>query len=209
MSTENQESPWRRIWKALKLPSTRYALGTVLVAGAIFGVMGWGAFNWALELTNTESFCITCHEMEENTYSEYTTTVHNTNKSGVRATCPDCHVPKEWVYKVRRKIQASNELFHHFLGTVGTPEKFEAKRLVLATHVWQTMKETDSRECRNCHHFDSMDISRQNERARSRHLDAVQDKKTCIDCHKGVAHQLPKGTFEAEAELNKSMSGAK
>ncbi|MBI5119663.1 MAG: NapC/NirT family cytochrome c [Rhodospirillales bacterium] len=202
-----EKSGWRRLWPLLKAPSPRYALGVLLLVGGIGGVMAWGAFNWALELTNTEAFCITCHEMKVINYAEFQGTVHDANKSGVRATCPDCHVPKEWIYKVRRKIQASNELFHHFLGTVDTPEKFEAKRLQLAVNVWRAMKETDSRECRNCHNFEAMDISRQNERAHSRHLDAVQDKKTCIDCHKGVAHHLPKGTFEAEEMLNKELGG--
>jgi cytochrome c-type protein NapC len=198
---------WRRLWDILRKPSSAYALGLVLMVGGVGGVLLWGAFNWALELTNTESFCVTCHEMKVVNFAEYTGTVHDTNKSGVRATCPDCHVPKEWVYKVRRKIQASNELFHHFLGSVDTPEKFEAKRLQLATNVWRVMKETDSRECRNCHHFDSMDVSRQNDRARNRHLEAVQEGKTCIDCHKGVAHHLPKGAYEAEEKLNKEMGG--
>lgn len=202
-----EKSRWWRLWSLLKAPSPRYALGVLLLVGGIGGVMSWGAFNWALELTNTEAFCITCHEMKVINYAEFQGTVHDANKSGVRATCPDCHVPKEWIYKVRRKIQASNELFHHFLGTVDTPEKFEAKRLQLAVNVWRAMKETDSRECRNCHNFEAMDISRQNERAHNRHLDAVQDKKTCIDCHKGVAHHLPKGTYEAEETLNQEMGG--
>ena len=36
-------------------------------------------------------------------------TIHYSNRSGVRATCPDCHVPKEWIYKVARKIQGAME----------------------------------------------------------------------------------------------------
>lgn len=91
------------------------------------------------------------HEMRDNVYEEYVQTVHYNNRTGVRATCPDCHVPKEWIYKVKRKIQATNELYHKALGSIDTREKFEAKRLELARHVWDAMKETDSRECRNCH----------------------------------------------------------
>jgi nitrate/TMAO reductase-like tetraheme cytochrome c subunit len=49
-------------------------------------------------------------------YQEYTDTIHYTNRTGVRATCPDCHVPKDWVHKFVRKIQATNELYHHFKG---------------------------------------------------------------------------------------------
>ena len=52
-------------------------------------------FNTALELTNTEKFCTGCHEMRDNVFAELKTTIHYTNRSGVRASCPDCHVPHE------------------------------------------------------------------------------------------------------------------
>jgi cytochrome c-type protein NapC len=156
----------------------------------VLGIVFWGGFNWAMEKTNTLEFCIGCHEMKDNVYQEYKPTIHYSNRTGVRATCPDCHVPKEWIYKVIRKIQASNELYHHFIvKDVDTPEKFDAKRLELAKHVWKAMKETDSRECRNCHNFESMNPKFQRPRARKQHLNAFQTGQTCIDCHKGIAHK--------------------
>lgn len=181
----------RNVWEWLKKPSTRWAVGTLLSVGFIGGVIFWGGFNTALEATNKESFCISCHEMEENVYKEYQNTIHYSNRSGVRATCPDCHVPKDWTHKMIRKIQASNEIFHKVLGSVGTPEKFEAKRLELARHVWAKMKETDSRECRNCHDEDAMDFLEQRRRSVKQHIKGFDDNKTCIDCHKGIAHSLP------------------
>ncbi len=169
----------------------------LLIAGIVVGILLWGSFNWALEMTNTEKFCISCHEMEENVYQEYQETGHFSNRTGVRATCPDCHVPREWIHKVVRKIRATNELYHKLVGTIDTPEKFEANRLELAMHVWKTMKETDSRECRNCHDFDSMDLEKQEPRAADRHEEAMDEGKTCIDCHKGITHHLPEGWEEA------------
>jgi len=136
----------------------------VLTVGFVIGIVFWGGFNWAMEATNNEQFCISCHEMRDNVYAEYVQTVHYANRTGVRATCPDCHVPKEWLYKVKRKIQASNELYHKALGSIDTREKFEAKRLHLAQNVWKAMKETDSRECRNCHDYESMDYVKQGRR---------------------------------------------
>ncbi|MGH8682564.1 MAG: NapC/NirT family cytochrome c [Burkholderiales bacterium] len=155
------------------------------------GVIFWGGFNWAMELTNTEKFCISCHEMEENVFKEYRHTIHYTNRSGVRATCPDCHVPKEWGPKIIRKIQASNELLHKALGTIDTPEKFQAKRARLAEHEWARMKANDSQECRNCHNYQYMDFTEQGRRAVNTHSVAFSQGRTCIDCHKGIAHQLP------------------
>ncbi|HHO68592.1 MAG TPA: cytochrome c-type protein NapC [Gammaproteobacteria bacterium] len=179
------------LWNALKRPSVHYSLGVLLLAGFVAGILFWGGFNWAMEMTNNEQFCISCHEMRDNVYQEYKDTVHYSNRTGVRATCPDCHVPKEWVHKVVRKIQATNELYHKVMGTIDTREKFEAHRLELARHVWKAMKKTDSRECRNCHDYDSMDFTEQGRRAVAQHSKGLEEGKTCIDCHKGIAHSLP------------------
>ncbi len=170
---------------------SRRAMAGILAIGFIAGIIFWGGFNTAMELTNREAFCISCHEMRDNVYREYQNTIHYSNRSGVRATCPDCHVPKEWIYKVARKIQATNELYHKLMGTIDTPEKFEAKRLQLARNVWRTMKKTDSRECRNCHDYKSMDYVKQERRAMIQHDQGLESGQTCIDCHKGIAHELP------------------
>lgn len=155
------------------------------------GVIFWGGFNTVLEITNREEFCISCHEMQDNVYKEYQSSVHYANRTGVRATCPDCHVPKDWTHKIIRKIQASNEVLHHLLGSIDTPEKFNAKRVELASHEWERMKRTDSRECRNCHNYDYMDYAEQGRRGSAMHQQGFAEGKTCIDCHKGIAHQLP------------------
>jgi cytochrome c-type protein NapC len=163
----------------------------LLAGGFAAGVIFWGGFNTVLEMTNQEQFCISCHEMRDNVYVEYRNTIHYQNRTGVRATCPDCHVPKEWTYKMIRKIQASNEVLHKILGSIDTPEKFNAKRAELAQHEWDRMKRTDSRECRNCHNFTHMDYMEQNKRSSVTHQTAFNEGKTCIDCHKGIAHTLP------------------
>lgn len=155
------------------------------------GVIFWGGFNTAMEKTNTLEFCISCHEMKDNVYQEYKNTVHFKNRTGIRATCSDCHVPRPWHHKVVRKIQASSELLHKITGSINTPEKFEARRLQLAQNVWTSMQETDSRECRNCHTFDAMEIKAQQSRSGLVHKYSQKRNKTCIDCHKGIAHLLP------------------
>jgi len=188
---KNSKKRLQLVWMFLKKPTAKYSLGTLLVVGFISGIIFWGGFNTAMEMTNNEEFCISCHEMRDYVYEEYKDSVHYANRTGVRATCPDCHVPKEWTYKVVRKIQATNELFHKALGTIDTPEKFEKKRLKLARNVWKAMKETDSRECRNCHDYASMDYAEQGRRSMQQHAEGLEAGKTCIDCHKGIAHSLP------------------
>jgi len=168
------------------------AAATLFVLGGVAGIIFWGGFNTAMEATNTLGFCVSCHEMQSTVYQEYKKSPHYANASGVRAICSDCHVPKDWVGKVVRKIQASNELYHHLLGTIDTPEKFEAKRAELAEHVWATMKASDSRECRNCHTWEAMDPHKQTARVQEKMAEGQKEGKTCIDCHKGIAHSLPK-----------------
>ena len=171
--------------------SRRLILGTTVSGAVIFFIVGivfWGGFNTAMEATNTTEFCIGCHEMEANVYQEYKPSIHFSNRTGVRAGCPDCHVPKPWIHKVVRKIQASKEVFSWLTGKLDTKEKFNEHRFELAQSVWHAMKSTDSRECRNCHNFESMNPEFQKPRARKQHLNAFETGQTCIDCHKGIAH---------------------
>lgn len=183
----------------LRRPSKK-SLGGLLAVGFIVGIFFWGGFNTAMEATNTEKFCISCHEMHDNVYQEYKETIHYSNRTGVRAVCSDCHVPKDWTYKMIRKIQASREVWGKITGTIDTREKFEAKRLTLARREWARMKANDSRECRNCHGFESMNTESQKQRARKQHEMAQEDNMTCIDCHKGIAHHKPEGMTEEDEE---------
>lgn len=186
------------LWAALRRPTAKYSLLALLTAGFFSGIFFWGGFNTAMEATNTTEFCVSCHEMRDNVYPEYKKTIHYTNRTGVRAGCSDCHVPKDWTHKMVRKIQASGEVWGKLMGSIDTKEKFEANRLRLAEKEWARMKSVDSRECRNCHSFDAMDTEKQKLRGAKMHKIAQDDKQTCIDCHKGIAHQKPKGMKEED-----------
>ncbi|WP_171169766.1 NapC/NirT family cytochrome c [Ruegeria sp. HKCCA0370] len=178
---EKKKPIWRRYFL--------WGMPVAGIAGAFAaGIIFWGGFNTAMEATNTKEFCISCHEMRDFVYEEYTGTIHDVNRSGVGAVCSDCHVPKDWTHKMIRKIKASKELYGKMVGTINTREKFEAKRVHLAMNEWERMKATDSRECRNCHDFESMMPEFQKPRARQQHLNAMTVGQTCIDCHKGIAH---------------------
>ncbi|MBI4757366.1 MAG: NapC/NirT family cytochrome c [Betaproteobacteria bacterium] len=187
-------------WSRLRRPSARFSILTLLVVGFIGGIVFWGGFNTGMEATNTLTFCISCHEMQDTVYQEYKKTIHYSNRTGVRAVCSDCHVPKDWVHKMARKIQATGEVYGKIMGTINTPEKFEAKRLELAQHEWDRMKGSDSRECRNCHSFDGMNLEAQKPRSRKQHEIGLRKNSTCIECHKGIAHQKPKGMKDEEED---------
>ncbi len=186
-----------RLWRWFWTPTARFAWGGVFMVGGVAGIIFWGGFNTFMEYTNTLEFCISCHEMDQLVYQEYKNTVHYKNTSGVRVICSDCHVPKDWTAKLIRKIKATNELFHKIMGSIDTKEKFEAKRLQLAENVWAEMMANDSRECRNCHDFHAMDFKKQSRRAQDKMQRAMDRGETCIECHKGIAHKLPRD-YEAD-----------
>jgi cytochrome c-type protein NapC len=178
-------------------------VGGLLLVGMVIGVAFWGGFHAAMDATNTLAFCAnSCHEMHDNVYVEYQSTIHYQNRTGVRAVCSDCHVPRDWMHKVARKVKATGELYGHIVGKLDTKEKFDAQRMKLAQNEWRQMKATDSRECRNCHSFLAMEKAKQRPRAQRNHATAEQRGKTCIDCHKGIAHLLPAEYDEAADEAN-------
>jgi cytochrome c-type protein NapC len=189
---EQQMNAIRRLWAVLKQPSAKYSLLGLLTVGFFSGIIFWGGFNTAMEATNTLEFCTSCHEMRDTVLPELQKTIHWSNRSGVRAICSDCHVPKDWTHKLIRKSKASFELWGKLVGTIDTKEKFEARRMTLATHEWERMQASGSQECRNCHNFDAMSSEKQKQTPYKKHMKAKQEGKTCIDCHKGIAHSLPK-----------------
>ena len=178
-------------WGWLRKPATNLSAGVLLVLGALGGILFWGGFNTAMEYTNRLEFCVSCHEMNQLVHGEYRESVHYSNASGVRAICSDCHVPRPWGAKVWRKVRASGELWHWLRGTIDTPQKFEAQRLVMAERVWTEMTDNNSRECRNCHDYQTMAFHKQSLRAREKMEEAKDKNKPCIECHKGIAHRKP------------------
>jgi cytochrome c-type protein NapC len=171
----------------------RRILSVSVIVAFVLGIVSVAVFNMAMTYTSTEEFCIGCHEMKYN-HSEYKDSVHSFSRTGVRATCTDCHLPKEFVPKILHKIKATNDILHSMLGTIDTPEKFEERRVVLAQREWDRLKANDSRECRDCHTAEAFDLSAQVRRAVTQHEEELLTKKqTCIDCHKGIVHDMPKG----------------
>ncbi len=170
----------------------RLALG-VFVSGFIFGLTFLGGYHATVNWTNTDAFCVSCHSMEANAFTEYKQSSHYKSASGMRVSCADCHVPKAFGPELLRKVLASRDLYHHFIGTIDTKAKYEERRLAMAQTVWDYMGQSDSRECRHCHDPQLMKKEDQLLRTREGHEQMVEEGLTCIDCHKGFAHRLPEG----------------
>ena len=177
--------------RLLLRPSARIGLGVLVAGGFIAGVVAWAGFDKGMELTNQEPFCVSCHTMGDNLLPELQKTVHWSNRTGVRARCPDCHVPHDFTDKVARKMQASREVWGHLIGTIGTREKFKEHRIVLAQREWARFAANGSKECRACHDYKDMDFNRMRPASQVAMRNAAARDQSCVDCHKGIAHQLP------------------
>ena len=179
----------------------------MLVIGCIGGIVIWGGLNTGMEWTNRTEFCLSCHEMSIPA-EELKQTVHYKNRSGTTVSCADCHVassknPMDYARKLTIKVLAARDVLGKITGIVDTPEKFEAHRLTMAKRVWAKMQASDSRECRNCHHYETMDTAKQKDRSVVKHEGAVEDGKTCIECHKGIAHKAVHHLLEQEQAAQK------
>ena len=180
------------------------ALG-VLGLGLGMGLIFFGSVGAFMVHANSEQFCAyACHEMTTHMLAEYKDSIHDKNRTGVRATCNDCHVPHGYIPNYIAKLGLINDLWGHYItDSLGTKEKFEAKRHELAVRVWTYMKSNDSRECRHCHNSGKMDPDRQSEKAQARHVKGKKEGLTCIDCHFAIAHKEPEGPGPQELAANK------
>ena len=97
----------KRYWNIIRRPSVHFSLGFLTVGGFIGGILFWGAFNNAMEFTNTEKFFTRCHEMRGNALTPHpdpddrpagtfdgTTTVHTGPDSGTSLLLPVIPTPK-------------------------------------------------------------------------------------------------------------------
>jgi cytochrome c-type protein NapC len=176
------------------------------VAAAVVVALGGAAIaaaGAALHATSTEAFCLSCHEMKAHAYAEFKDTIHDRNRSGVRATCADCHIPRELGPKLLRKVEAVREVYGHYTGMLDTPEKYEKHRYDMAKREWIRLKESDSATCRACHDEAGFSDEMQSDRAKSRHAKGKAEGKTCIDCHAGIAHTEPDGPGPDELKVSR------
>ena len=194
-----------RWWQALRQAyPNRSGLTLAIAALVVMVVVGGGATVAAavtVHMTSTEEFCSSCHAKDA--AAEFKDTIHDKNRTGVRAGCADCHLPKELVPMMVRKVKAAKEVWGHFTGVINTKEKYDKHRYEMAVNEWTRMKGNNSQECRNCHDLAKADPEKQSEKARERHAKVIADRTDCIDCHFGIAHNEPDGPGPRELKVSR------
>lgn len=180
-----------KLWRKLTRPSAKWSVLALVGIGCILGLAMIIVPHTGIKMTSSTEFCVSCHSMQP-VYQEYKQSVHFKNASGVRAECHDCHIPPDLPGMLWRKMEAANDLYQTFIAhSIDTPEKFEAKRAELAEREWKRMKDNNSAGCRSCHNYDAMEHTKQHPEAAKQMSIAAKDNQSCVDCHKGIAHQLP------------------
>jgi cytochrome c-type protein NapC len=193
MAPTNKPGLIRRLLSWLFKPSARWSVFVLLLAGAAVGFASVVGTQVAVAVTGTNDFCgNACHSHAKFVYPEYKASVHGSNRTGVKATCSDCHIPHSYPAKLFYKAEAGiRDGFAEMRGVISTQEKFEAERWRMANHVWDEMKANNSANCRHCHTPESMDAAKQSKDAVKQHKKFTDGKATCIECHTGVAHAEP------------------
>ncbi|MEO5351687.1 MAG: NapC/NirT family cytochrome c [Magnetococcus sp. XQGC-1] len=186
--------------KQADAPVGKGRLWGLFAGGLMLGAVAFAGFHFLLMdgFTNTLEMCISCHEMDK-VYQEYQKSRHYKNASGVRVTCANCHVPhgkgvEDYLDKLLDKaIVGGRHLYHHLKGTYPDSQSFENARYRLSQDVLANMRRRDSKECRQCHTYEAMQFASQDRSAASKHERAMKEsKKTCVDCHSGIVHEIPK-----------------
>ncbi|CEO38737.1 pentaheme c-type cytochrome TorC [Photobacterium kishitanii] len=182
----------KKLWRFLVKPSSRYSVLAIAVVCVIITLAGVFTFHESIKFSSTTEFCTSCHSMKEN-YNEYKTSIHYKNAYGVRAECRDCHIPEnDPIAFMKAKLGGVGDIYSEFISKdIDTPAKFEANRLRMAQNVWRMMAETNSATCKSCHSYTAMDHAKQSPAAAAAMTGAAAKNMNCIECHKGIAHQLP------------------
>ena len=181
-----------RTWRRLRSPSARWSVAALVGLGIVVSVIGLLGTHAMVVVTGTDAFCGgACHSMQW-VAKEHKESTHGATRTGMRATCHDCHIPREYPELLWVKAKSgTKDIIGEIRGVISTEEKFKAERRRMAQLVWSDYKDNDSRACRGCHVFTPEVIARQQEAAKAVHPTVLDGRATCIDCHKGVGHLAP------------------
>ena len=193
MNAPDSPGAIRRLLRGLFSPSARWSVFALLLVGLVIGAASVIGTQVAFAVTGSDEFCGTaCHSHEKFVYPEHKLSAHYSNRSGVRPSCTDCHVPHSYPAKLIYKARVGvTDALAEMRGTIATQEKFDKERWRLANIVWDEMKENNSANCRTCHDPSAWDNKKQSEDAVKQHKKFLAGKATCIECHTGVAHKDP------------------
>jgi nitrate/TMAO reductase-like tetraheme cytochrome c subunit len=181
-----------RTWRRLRSPSARWPVAALVTLGVLVGAIAIIGTQVMVHATGTDEFCgAACHSMQW-VANEHRESLHGATRTGMRATCHDCHIPRDYPELLWYKaVAGTKDVIGEIRGVISNEETFKQERMHMAGLVWAEYKANDSRACRGCHQFSQEVLAKQQEMVRPIHAPVLDGKATCIDCHKGVGHAAP------------------
>jgi len=185
-------------WRALFKPSAKYSIIALIVVGVIVGIVGYFATQQTLHATSSDAFCMTCHR-DHSLKAEVLASAHGGGSAGITVQCQDCHLPHGPFDYLLKKIIVSKDIYG-FLTIDGFMDQkwLDDNRQEQADKALAHFRSNDSANCRHCHtriYENQPDTMKR--MAKMMHKNNFKkgpdNRKTCVDCHKGVAHFYPKG----------------
>jgi nitrate/TMAO reductase-like tetraheme cytochrome c subunit len=163
------------------------------------GVVAIAFIGWSLvfetvtrRVVAADPVCTYCHlEWEFSPTARLSATKpHKATAEGGQATCVDCHLPSGFFNAANAYLHfvSLTDLFGHFRPIDEERQgAWVAYRAKTAYRVRDRLHETDSSPCRSCH-IES-EIKPKRERGVNAHKLALDEKKTCIECHYNLVHR--------------------
>ena len=192
--TPKQEGVLRALWRSLHNLFRKPLIGIGIFAAflLVLGVSLHATEKVNVYLASTE-FCVSCHSMEAYQYQEYQESRHYQTSSGVRPSCGDCHVSREFWPAVWEHMVGLEDAIAEASFDWHDPATMEDRRPAMAEKVRMSMLGNDSRACRTCHVMEA--IQPQRARGQRAHENALESGQTCIACHYNLVH-APKDLSE-------------
>ncbi|GHH97476.1 NapC/NirT family cytochrome c [Neobacillus kokaensis] len=158
----------KRLWQKVrnidwKDPVTRWKMMFISLMALI--VVGGGGYG-VLAMTNSPTFCASCHEMAPE-YSTFTASAHN------NITCVQCHIKPGTINMLTHKMKSMKEVYYHVTG--------------VPNQIVQTEHEAVSNEnCLQCHSKNRIVTASGD--LKVNHKKHIEKDIPCITCHAGVVH---------------------
>ena len=172
----------------------------ILLVAALVGAAATVATVEYNRHTSTDKFCSSCHSMASLPADpHYQQSAHISNSAGVRASCGACHIPTTNWFIETYTHQASGlrDVIAEFTTNFDDQKAWEARRLVMAKEVRDTMLAQGNATCKSCHAPASIKPASQT--GQMIHASLQEGQMACVTCHRNLVHSRP-GSLSAADE---------
>lgn len=182
--------------KLLK-PSAKLSILALVVIGIVIGAVGFFATQQTLHATSTNAFCMSCHS-GHSLEQEVLESPHGNNNAGIVVQCQQCHLPPQPLQYLVKKVIVSKDIIGYLtIDGFETQDWLETNRKQQADLALKYLRSIDSSTCQSCHNsiYTNPPANMKKMAVRMHAMNFKKDadkRKTCVDCHKGVAHPYPK-----------------